>query len=71
MRVLTRLLARIISEGTLSITYADGTTETVGKAASDRPDVAIRLTDDATARAILANAALGAGEGSWRTTTGT
>ena len=63
MRVLTRLLARIISEGTLSITYADGTTETVGKAASDRPDVAIRLTDDATARAILANAALGAGEG--------
>jgi cyclopropane-fatty-acyl-phospholipid synthase len=63
MKVLTRLLAKIISEGTLSISYADGTIETVGTAASDRPDVAIRLTDDATARAILANAALGAGEG--------
>jgi cyclopropane-fatty-acyl-phospholipid synthase len=63
MKVLTRLLGKVISRGTLSITYADGTVEKVGSADAPWPDVAIRFTDDAAARAIVTNPALGAGEG--------
>lgn len=63
MKVLTRLLGKVVSQGTLSINYADGTCETIGAAAQGWPDVVIRFTDDAAARAIVTSAVLGAGEG--------
>jgi cyclopropane-fatty-acyl-phospholipid synthase len=63
MKVLTRLLSKVVSQGTLSINYADGTRETIGAAAQGWPDVVIRFTDDAAARAIVTSAVLGAGEG--------
>ncbi|BAK68019.1 cyclopropane-fatty-acyl-phospholipid synthase [Sphingobium sp. SYK-6] len=63
MTILTRLLARIINQGTLTIRYADGTQEVLGTPAENWPDVAISFTDDAAARAIVTNPALGAAEG--------
>ncbi|MCW2413080.1 MULTISPECIES: SAM-dependent methyltransferase [unclassified Sphingobium] len=63
MRILGRLLGKIISQGTLTIRYADGSQEVLGTAVRGWPDVAIRFTDDAAARAILTNPALGAAEG--------
>lgn len=63
MRILGRLLGKVISQGTLTIGYADGSQDKLGAPAEGWPDVTIRLTDDATARAIVTSAALGAGEG--------
>ncbi len=62
MKILTRLLNGVIRRGTLTIRYADGVEETVGAAAADWPDVTIRFTDKSAPRAILTDAALGAGE---------
>jgi len=62
MKLLTRLLSKIITQGTLTIIYADGTQEMAGKATPGWGDVRIRLTDDAAPRAILANPELGAPE---------
>ena len=63
MKILTRLLGGVIRRGSLAIHYADGVTETLGEPAPGFPDVAIRLTDAAIARAIVTNPELGAGEG--------
>jgi len=63
MSILSRLLRRIVTRGTLSIRYADGASETVGTPDDAFPDVAIRFTDAAAPRAIVANPALGAAEG--------
>jgi cyclopropane-fatty-acyl-phospholipid synthase len=63
MRILGRLLGKVISQGTLTIGHADGSQDKLGAPAEGWPDVTIRLTDDATARAIVTSAALGAGEG--------
>ncbi len=62
MKILTRLLSGIIRRGTLTIRYADDVVETVGSPSPDLADVAIRFTDRGAPRAILADAALGAGE---------
>jgi len=61
--MLGRLLGRVIRQGTLTIKYADGSQEALGTAADGWPDVTIRFTDDAAARAILTNPSLGAAEG--------
>jgi cyclopropane-fatty-acyl-phospholipid synthase len=63
MKILTRLLNGIIRRGVLTIHYADGAVETIGSPSSDFADVVIRFADSATPRAIVANPALGAGEG--------
>jgi len=63
MRILGRLLGKIITQGTLKIRYADGSFETLGTSAPDWPDVTISFTDDAAARAVVTNPALGAAEG--------
>ena len=63
MKILTRLLSGIIRHGTLTIHYADGAVETMGSPSADFADVVIRFTDNATPRSIVANPALGAGEG--------
>jgi len=62
MKILTRLLGKVIRQGTLTIRYADGTVETLGNPAPGFPDVAIRLTDARTGAAIVADPALGTGE---------
>ncbi|HZV19143.1 MAG TPA: cyclopropane-fatty-acyl-phospholipid synthase family protein [Sphingobium sp.] len=62
MKVLTRLLGKIITQGTLTITYADGAQEVIGQSAPGWGDVRIRLTDAAASRAILRNPELGAPE---------
>ncbi len=63
MRILGRLLGKIITQGTLKIRYADGSLETLGTSAPDWPDVTISFSDDAAARAVVTNPALGAAEG--------
>jgi cyclopropane-fatty-acyl-phospholipid synthase len=62
MKMLSRLLGKIISHGTLTIVYADGVQETLGHAAPGSPDVRIRLTDKGAASAIVTNPELGAAE---------
>ncbi|MBT2187850.1 SAM-dependent methyltransferase [Sphingobium nicotianae] len=62
MRILSRLLGKVIKQGTLAITYADGVQERLGAPSPGWPDVAIRLTDKAVPRAIVSNPELGAGE---------
>lgn len=62
MKILDRLLGRVITQGTLKIKYPDGTESTLGKPEKGWPDVVISFVDEAAARAILTNAALGAGE---------
>jgi cyclopropane-fatty-acyl-phospholipid synthase len=62
MRILDRLLGSVITQGTLKIKYADGSVSDLGNSAEGWPDVAISFTDEAAARAILTNPALGAGE---------
>jgi len=63
MKILTRLLGGVIRRGSLTIHYADGVVETIGATSTDFPDVTIRFTDAAAARAIVTNPELGAGEG--------
>lgn len=63
MKILSRLLRRIVSRGTLTVSYADGTREEIGAPDAAFPDVAIRFTDAAAARAVVSNAVLGAAEG--------
>ncbi len=63
MKILTRLLSGVIRRGSLTIHYADGATETLGAPSPGFADVAIRFTDNSGPRAILADPALGAGEG--------
>jgi len=63
MKILTRLLGSVVRRGTLTINYADGVVETVGTPTPGFPDVTIRLTDGAIARAIVTDPELGAGEG--------
>jgi len=62
MRILDRLLGKLITQGTLRIKYADGSQQTIGTPVEGWPDVAISFTDDAAARAIVTNPALGAAE---------
>jgi cyclopropane-fatty-acyl-phospholipid synthase len=60
MLLLDRLLGRAISRGALEIIAHDGVRHRYGEA--DAEPVVVRLTDEATARAIGRNPALGAGE---------
>ncbi|OJY67878.1 MAG: cyclopropane-fatty-acyl-phospholipid synthase [Sphingobium sp. 66-54] len=62
MKILTRLLGKLITQGTLAIVYADGTQEVVGQPTPGWVDVRIRLTDTSAPRAILRNPELGAPE---------
>ena len=62
MKMLSRLLGKLITQGTLGITYADGVQEVIGTPTAGWGDVRIRLTDAAAPRAILSNPELGAPE---------
>ncbi len=60
--MLSRLLGKLIKQGTLAITYSDGVKEVLGAPMAGWPNVAIRLTDKAAPRAIVSNPELGAAE---------
>lgn len=61
-RLLSRLLGRMIGQGTLALTFADGTTRTFGTPHHDFPDVAMRFADARVARDTLADMRLGFAE---------
>jgi cyclopropane-fatty-acyl-phospholipid synthase len=63
MKILSRLLATAIKQGTLELRYPGGATDTIGTAAEGYPDVAVRFTENSAAAAIVRDPALGAGEG--------
>jgi len=63
MKLLSRLLRRIVTRGTLIVEFADGTSETIGQPDDAFPNVVIRFTEAAAERAIVTNAVLGAAEG--------
>ena len=61
-RLLARVLDRMISHGTLALTFADGTTRTFGTADAGFPDVAMRFADARVARDTLLDMRLGFAE---------
>ena len=61
-KLIDRLLARMVRQGTLVLTHADGSTRVFGTATEGYPDVAIRLVDSKVARDILLDPRLGVGE---------
>ena len=60
--IIERFLGRMVRKGTLSITLHDGTTFDLGTPAPGYPDVAVRLVGKGTARKILMDPRIGAGE---------
>jgi cyclopropane-fatty-acyl-phospholipid synthase len=63
MKMLSRLLATAIRQGTLELRYPDGVVDVIGTPAEGFPDVAVRFTQNSAAAAIVRDPALGAGEG--------
>lgn len=63
MKLLTRILGQVVRQGELTLLYPDGTRERIGAADPQAGAVTLRFTDMAAARAIVADPALGAGEG--------
>lgn len=61
-RLIDKLLARLITKGTLALTHASGATRQFGTPAAGFPDVAIRFADSKVARDILLDPRLGVGE---------
>ena len=66
-KLLTRLLRKIVRNGTLTITYHDGTYhdgigDTLGSPSPGFPDVAIRFADTKVPRDLIRDMRLGAGE---------
>jgi cyclopropane-fatty-acyl-phospholipid synthase len=62
MFLLDRLFKKMIQDGELTVIDPSGTTRTYGKPSAVKPPLRVRITDNATARAIALNPALGAGE---------
>jgi cyclopropane-fatty-acyl-phospholipid synthase len=62
MFLLDRLFKKMIQDGELTVIDPSGTTRTYGKPNPAKPPIRVRITDNATARAIALNPALGAGE---------
>jgi cyclopropane-fatty-acyl-phospholipid synthase len=62
MWLLDKFLGRLIKRGRLVVTDADGTDYRYGDGDADFPDVAVRLTESGTARAIAGDPRLGAAE---------
>lgn len=62
MFLLDRLFRKMIQDGELTVTDPSGTVRRYGKPHPGKPPVRVRITDNATARAIALNPALGAGE---------
>ncbi|KHL25637.1 cyclopropane-fatty-acyl-phospholipid synthase [Croceibacterium mercuriale] len=61
-RLLARVLDRLVRQGTLALTFADGTTRTFGTPAAAFPDVAMRFADARVARDTLLDMRLGFAE---------
>jgi cyclopropane-fatty-acyl-phospholipid synthase len=62
MFLLDRLFKKMIQDGELTVIDPSGTTRTYGNPSAAKPPLRVRITDNATARAIALNPALGAGE---------
>lgn len=62
MFLLDRLFRKMIQDGELTVIDPSGITRTYGKPNPAKPAIKVRITDNATARAIALNPALGAGE---------
>ena len=62
MALIDLFFERAFKRGTLSVTYADGTTKSFGTADPDYPDVAIRFTSKGVPGQIVRNPALGVAE---------
>lgn len=60
--LVSRYLASIIKQGTLSVTFADGAQATFGEAADGFPDVALIFADKRVPRDIVLDPRLGAAE---------
>ncbi|WP_347304257.1 cyclopropane-fatty-acyl-phospholipid synthase family protein [Croceibacterium sp. TMG7-5b_MA50] len=61
-RIFARVLDAMVRQGTLAVTFADGTTRTFGTPAAAFPDVAIRFADPQVARDTLRDMRLGFAE---------
>jgi len=61
-KLIDKLLAKLVKQGTLAVTHASGATRTFGTATPGFSDVAIRFADRKAARDILLDPRLGAGE---------
>jgi len=61
-RALDKFFTAVVERGLLHLTRADGSTRTFGRADPDFPEVSIRLTEPATARQLVLDPRLGAGE---------
>ena len=61
-RLVDKLLAGLIRQGTLAVTHASGARRSFGVPAAGFPEVAIRFTDARAARDILLDPRLGVGE---------
>ena len=62
MALIDTFFARAFKRGTLTVTYADGSTKSFGTPDPEFPDVAIRFTDAGAAGAIIRNPSLGVAE---------
>ncbi len=62
MFLLDRLFRKMIQDGKLTVTDPSGTVRRYGKPNPAKRPIKVRITDNATARAIALNPALGAGE---------
>lgn len=62
MALIDLFLARAIKRGTLSVTYADGTTKSFGTPDPDFPDVAMRFADKGVPGKIVRDPATGVAE---------
>jgi len=61
-RLITRYLAGIVKRGTLTVRFADGSSEEFGTPCEAYPDVTIRFLDRKVSRDILLDPRLGAAE---------
>ncbi len=61
-KLFDRLAAKLVTQGTLRVTHANGETRSFGTPTLDFPDIALRFTDGNVARDILLDPRLGLGE---------
>ncbi len=61
-RILSKMLTRTVTQGKLTVTYADGTRQDFGSPAPGFPEIAIRLTDSRVPSDILKDLRLGFAE---------
>lgn len=62
MGLMDKFLGDLLKRGTLKITHADGTSQTIGNPEHGFPDVAVRLTENGVIRQIMFDPRLGAAE---------